>query len=87
MTYNAETSDSVNHRYAYSFDFDVMHPFMIRSFEPFFRHGSLLELGSFKGDFTTRFLYRFSDVTCVEASDAAINEAKSKTRHQRNRLY
>jgi 2-polyprenyl-3-methyl-5-hydroxy-6-metoxy-1,4-benzoquinol methylase len=76
--YNAETNDAVNHRYAYSFDFDVMHPFMIRAFEPFFRDGSLLELGSFKGDFTKRFLSRFSDITCVEASDAAINEAKGR---------
>jgi 2-polyprenyl-3-methyl-5-hydroxy-6-metoxy-1,4-benzoquinol methylase len=76
--YNAETKDAVNHQYAYSFDFDVMHPFMIRTFETFFRVGSLLELGSFKGDFTRRFLSRFSDITCVEASDAAMNEAKAK---------
>ena len=76
--YNAETRDAANHRYAYSFDFDVMHPFMVRAFEPFFREGSLLELGSFKGDFTKRFSARFSDITCVEASDAAINEAKAK---------
>jgi 2-polyprenyl-3-methyl-5-hydroxy-6-metoxy-1,4-benzoquinol methylase len=76
--YNAETGDAVNHKYAYSFDFDVMHPFMIRAFEPFFRSGSLLELGSFKGDFTKRFLSRFDDITCVEASDAATNEAKAK---------
>jgi 2-polyprenyl-3-methyl-5-hydroxy-6-metoxy-1,4-benzoquinol methylase len=81
--YNAETNDTINHRYAYSFDFDVMHPFMIRAFEPFFRDGSLLELGSFKGDFTKRFLPRFSDITCVEASDAAINEAKAKLNDKR----
>jgi 2-polyprenyl-3-methyl-5-hydroxy-6-metoxy-1,4-benzoquinol methylase len=58
-----------------------MHPFMIRSFAPFFKKGSLLELGSFKGDFTKRFLSYFDDVTCVEASDAAMNEAKSKLGH------
>jgi len=76
--YNAEIKDTADHQYAYGFDFDVMHPYMIRSFEPFFRPGSLLELGSFKGDFTRRFLERFSDVTCVEASEAAIAEAKGK---------
>jgi GNAT superfamily N-acetyltransferase len=76
--YNAETRDTADHQYAYSFDFDVMHPFMIRSFEPFFRPGSFLELGSFKGDFTRRFLERFNDVTCVEASGEAIKEAKAK---------
>jgi ribosomal protein S18 acetylase RimI-like enzyme/2-polyprenyl-3-methyl-5-hydroxy-6-metoxy-1,4-benzoquinol methylase len=76
--YNGEINDTADHQYAYSFDFDVMHPFMIRSFEPFFNKGSLLELGSFKGDFTKRFLFYFDDVTCVEASDVAIEEAKSK---------
>jgi SAM-dependent methyltransferase len=76
--YNAEGGDTKDHKYAYGFDFDVMHPYMIRSFEPFFRPGSLLELGSFKGDFTRRFLTRFNDVTCVEASGAAIDEARVK---------
>lgn len=76
--YNNEIKDTNDHKYAYGFDFDVMHPFMIKSFEPFFNKGSLLELGSFKGDFTRRFLPYFKDVTCVEASDAAIAEAKPK---------
>lgn len=76
--YNVEIRDTADHQYAYSFDFDVMHPYMIRSFEPFFRPGSLLELGSFKGDFTRRFLDHFDDVTCVEASGDAIAEAKRK---------
>lgn len=76
--YNAEIRDTADHQYAYGFDFDVMHPYMIRSFEPFFRKGSLLELGSFKGDFTRRFLERFDDVTCVEASGEAIAESKAK---------
>jgi 2-polyprenyl-3-methyl-5-hydroxy-6-metoxy-1,4-benzoquinol methylase len=38
--------------------------------------GSLLELGSFKGDFTRRILPYFDDVTCVEASEIAIEQAK-----------
>lgn len=76
--YNVEIKDTAGHRYAYSFDFDVMHPFMMRSFEPFFQQGSLLELGSFKGDFTKRFLERFDDVTCVEASGDALAQAKGK---------
>jgi 2-polyprenyl-3-methyl-5-hydroxy-6-metoxy-1,4-benzoquinol methylase len=74
--YNAELRDTPDHRYAYNFDLDVMHRFMMRSFEPFFRTGNLLELGSFKGDFTRRFLQRLDDVTCVEASSDAIEQAK-----------
>ena len=76
--YNVEIKDTADHQYAYSFDFDVMHPYMIRSFKPFFNKGSLLELGSFKGDFTRRFLEFFNDVTCVEASQVAIEEASKK---------
>jgi len=74
--YNHEISDTTDHQYAYGFDFDVMHPYMIKSFEPLFNQGSLLELGSFKGDFTRRFLPYFDDITCVEASDIAIDKAK-----------
>ena len=76
--YNVEIKDTNDHKYAYGFDFDVMHPFMVKAFEPFFNKGSLLELGSFKGDFTQRFLPYFDDVTCVEASDVAIEEARKK---------
>ena len=76
--YNQELDDADNaasEKYAYSFDFDVMHPYMIRSFQPFFRQGSLLELGSYKGDFTRRLVEHFEDITCVEASESAIQEA------------
>lgn len=76
--YNVEIKDTADHQYAYNFDFDVMHHYMIRSFEPFFRPGSLLELGSFKGDFTRRFCDHFDDITCVEASGMAIEEARRK---------
>lgn len=76
--YNFESADTSDHKYAYGFDFDVMHPYMIKSFEPFFNRGSLLELGSFKGDFTRRILPYFDDVTCVEASEVAIDEARKK---------
>jgi ribosomal protein S18 acetylase RimI-like enzyme/2-polyprenyl-3-methyl-5-hydroxy-6-metoxy-1,4-benzoquinol methylase len=76
--YNVEIKDTNNHKYAYGFDFDVMHPYMIKSFEPFFNKGSLLELGSFKGDFTRRFLPFFDDITCIEASDVAVEEARKK---------
>lgn len=74
--YNAEAKDATGHRYAYGFDFDVMHPFMARACEPFFVKGNLLELGSFRGDFTKRLLAYFDDVTCVEASDAAVAAAR-----------
>jgi len=75
--YNAEHVDNAR-RYAYGFDFDVMHPLMVRSFSPFFRPGSMLELGSFKGDFTARLAEHFADLSCVEASDQAMAEARAR---------
>jgi 2-polyprenyl-3-methyl-5-hydroxy-6-metoxy-1,4-benzoquinol methylase len=77
--YNREKNDLPEKKYAYSFDFDIMHGYMMRSFEPFFMDGSLLELGSYKGDFTMRFMDVFRDITCVEASEEAIIEARIKT--------
>lgn len=76
--YNKETRDSIGHRYAYSFDFDIMHPYMLRSFLPFFNSGNLLELGSFKGDFTEKLLPYFKHITCVEASNEAVDMAKQR---------
>ncbi len=74
--YNEEFQDTLDHKYAYNFDFDVMHHYMIESFKPHFVQGNCLELGSFKGDFTKRLIPYFDDITCVEASDEAIEIAK-----------
>ena len=76
--YNKEFKDTVDHKYAYNFDVDVMQPFMLKSFITFFMQGNLLELGSFKGDFTKRFLPYFDDITCIEASAEAIEIARSE---------
>jgi 2-polyprenyl-3-methyl-5-hydroxy-6-metoxy-1,4-benzoquinol methylase len=75
--YNREAQDAPGHQYAYRFDFDVMHPFMVRSFEPFLMPGSALELGSFRGEFTRRLLPHFREITCVEASDEAVAAARA----------
>ena len=76
--YNKELQNTSDRNYAYAFDFDVMHPFQLRSFEPFFIKGNLLELGSYTGIFTKKFLPYFDDITCVEASDEAIAIAKAE---------
>lgn len=76
--YNKELKDTKDHKYGYTFDFDVLHPYMLKSFAPFFKEGNFLELGSYKGNFTKRFLPYFDDITCVEASDEAIESAKKE---------
>lgn len=75
--YNLEIQDTKDHKYAYNFDLDIMHYYMIKTFEVFFESGNILELGSFKGDFTRRLLNYFNNVTCVEASEEAIDLAKN----------
>ena len=76
--YNQELKDTADHKYAYNFDIDIMHPFMLRSFKPYFQNDNVLELGSHKGEFTKRLIPYFNNITCVEASDNAIKEAKNQ---------
>jgi 2-polyprenyl-3-methyl-5-hydroxy-6-metoxy-1,4-benzoquinol methylase len=76
--YNAELKDIGDSKYAYNFDIDVMHPYMIKSFKPFFVKGNLLELGSHEGNFTAKLLPYFDDITCVEASAYAVETAREK---------
>lgn len=76
--FDAELRDALGHQYVYDFDVEVMHPYFIETFRPFFCKGSLLELGSFKAAFTELLLAHFDDVTCVEASTVAIETARSK---------
>lgn len=73
--YDQELNDTAEHRYAYEFDFDVMHPLMMRSFVPFVRGDNVLELGSSRGHFTRHLLTHFGDVTGVEASPVAVADA------------
>jgi 2-polyprenyl-3-methyl-5-hydroxy-6-metoxy-1,4-benzoquinol methylase len=78
--YNLELSDiqnSENEKYVYGFDIDVIHPYMLKSFQPFFVGGNLLELGSSRGHLTKRLLQEFEDITCVEASNLAIADAQN----------
>jgi len=82
--YGLEHIDTADHKYAYCFDFDVMHHFMLESFKPFFNRGSLLELGSFRGDFTQKLLPIFNDITCVEASTEALKDARERLNQEVN---
>lgn len=76
--YNNEILDTEDHKYVYNFDFDVMHNYMIKSFVPFFKNDNVLELGSYKGDFTKKIIPYFKKITCVEGSEEAVKIAKEK---------
>jgi SAM-dependent methyltransferase len=85
--FNEEFDDNVGRKYTYNFDYDVMQPFMIKAFAPFFKQGNLLELGSFKGEFTERYLPYFDDITCVEASDVAVRDAEKRLGKKVKKIY
>ena len=74
--YTQETRDNAERKYGYSFDYDVLHHYMIKAFEPLVRPGNILELGSFEGRFTERLLGLFQHITCVEVSGEAAEKAR-----------
>lgn len=74
--YNLESKDNPDRQYFYGFDYDVMHPLMIRSILPFLQNGKTLELGSYQGQFSKRLLDHTTDLTCVEASSDAVAIAR-----------
>lgn len=81
--YDKECEDYSGRQYAYSFDFDVMHRYMMESFKPFFVDcatggRNVLELGSFEGAFTKRLLPHFTEIYCVDASKSAVKKAKER---------
>ena len=76
--YNNELNDTEDHEYAYDFDFQVMHKYMLRTFSPFLINGNALELGCLKGDFTSRLLTKFVSVDAVEASSDAAKFTKDR---------
>jgi ribosomal protein S18 acetylase RimI-like enzyme len=80
--FNAQIQDTADHKYAYYFDTEIMQYYMLKSFKTFFNKGNLLELGSFKGAFTKRFLPYFEYITCVEASDEALKVAEKELRNR-----
>ena len=78
--YDNELNNTKDHKYAYNFDFSVMHKYMIKSFEPFFIDGNVLEMGSSFGDFTERLLPYFhgQEIIGLEASGKACGIAHDR---------
>lgn len=84
--YDNELNDTEDHKYAYNFDFDVMHPYYIKSSINHVNISkSCLELGSSRGHFTERLLKYFDSVVCVEGSNLAIQDAKERLKKYENK--
>ena len=74
--YTQETKDNAERKYGYNFDYNVLHHYMMKAFEPLLQPGNALELGSFEGRFTERLIGVFQHITCVEASAEAAEKAR-----------
>lgn len=84
--YDNELNDTEDHKYAYNFDFDVMHPYFIKSSINYVNTSkSCLELGSSRGHFTEILLKYFDSVVCVEASNLAIQDARERLKKYENK--
>lgn len=79
-----ETKDNQDRKYFYGFDYDVMHPFMIRTFLPHIKPGNSLELGSFEGLFSQRLIEHVDTLDCVEASQEAVEKAEALLKGQKS---
>ena len=80
--YNKEHKDNQFRQFAYRFDYEVMHKYMLQSIlESTNQTDEILELGSFQGEFTSLLCEYFSEVTCVEASSEAVHFHQSKIKN------
>ena len=62
--YNAEKEDALGHAYSDDFD-DILRPYMMQTFRPFFRPGKVLEMGCYHGFFTSLIQKEFDDITTL----------------------
>ena len=73
--FNKENKDNLERKYAYHFDYDVIHPLIMRSFKPL-RMEMFLNWEVSKVKFTIHLQECFADITCIEASSDAVKKAK-----------
>lgn len=60
-------------------EFDLLHhEYLWRTFSQWMRDGSCLEIGAFRGEFTSRLVRRFGDVTVIEPSAECANIIRAR---------
>lgn len=76
--HNQEYQDTAEAKYQYDFDL-ALRRYLVRTLQPFYpQPGKALELGCYKGDFTTLLESSFDDLTVVEASGELIDVARKR---------
>ncbi len=85
--YDKELIDTGDHKYAYDFDIDVMHPYYMRSMKMFLKSGASLEMGSYKGQFTKLLKRNVDELDCIEASSDAVEHCKADPELKEVKFY
>lgn len=81
--YNKEYQDNTERKYSYDFD-TILRKYMLQTVEPFVADygGAALEMGCFKGDFTTLLEKQFNNLTVIEAADELVAFTKERVGEQ-----
>lgn len=81
--YNKEYQDNTERKYSYDFD-TILRKYMLQAVEPFVAdyEGAALEMGCFKGDFTTLLEKQFNNLTVIEAADELVEFTKERVGEQ-----
>ena len=78
---NKEYQDNINRKYSYEFDY-LMHKWIIKELKPhFYGNKNCLELGCYKGHFTSLLSKYFDSVVAVEGSLDLYQELKINLRN------
>jgi len=75
--FSQEHQNLAERKYSYDFD-DILRHYMMRTFEPFLIQGRALEMGCYKGAFTTLLANKYDDLTVVEAAADLIEETSQR---------
>lgn len=74
--YDKEIQNTINRKYSYSFDVDIMNPYFVKTIVPFMDRRKILEIGSSRGFLTIELLKFFDKVVGVEPSITGVESLK-----------
>jgi len=75
--FEQEHQNSAARKYAYDFDY-VLRRYMLRTFSRFMRPGATLEMGCYKGEFTSLLVDAGAKVTVIEAAADLVEEVRGR---------
>lgn len=75
--YDKEIQNTINRKYSYSFDVDIMNPYFVKTIVPFMDRRKILGIGSSRGFLTIELLKFFDKIEGVEPSITGVESLKN----------